>query len=53
MYFYVVGRSTTCTIVPADHFGAIPGVPVGTSWKYRIQVIMLLMLNFTENFIIA
>lgn len=31
------GRTTTCTIVPPDHFGAIPGVPVGTCWKYRIQ----------------
>jgi E3 ubiquitin-protein ligase UHRF1 len=31
-----VGRSKICTIVPSNHFGAIPGVPVGTMWKYRL-----------------
>ncbi|XP_062510114.1 E3 ubiquitin-protein ligase UHRF1-like isoform X2 [Corticium candelabrum] len=31
-----VGRSKVCTIVPSNHFGAIPGVPVGTMWKYRV-----------------
>uniref|UniRef100_A0A2P2I2V5 RING-type E3 ubiquitin transferase n=2 Tax=Hirondellea gigas TaxID=1518452 RepID=A0A2P2I2V5_9CRUS len=31
------GRSKQCTIVPSDHFGAVPGVEVGTCWIYRIQ----------------
>ncbi|XP_073438122.1 E3 ubiquitin-protein ligase UHRF1-like [Dendrobates tinctorius] len=33
-----VGRSRVCTIVPSDHYGKIPGVPVGTMWKFRVQV---------------
>ncbi|XP_050995805.1 E3 ubiquitin-protein ligase UHRF1 [Acomys russatus] len=33
-----VGRTTECTIVPANHFGPIPGVPVGTMWRFRVQV---------------
>ncbi|KAL4236714.1 ubiquitin-like with PHD and RING finger domains 2 [Mactra antiquata] len=33
-----VGRQKTCTVVPANHFGPIPGVEVGTMWKYRVQV---------------
>ena len=33
-----VGRTKVCTIVPSNHFGAIPGVPVGTLWKFRVQV---------------
>nr|NP_001071846.1 UHRF2 protein [Ciona intestinalis]BAE06743.1 Ci-UHRF2 [Ciona intestinalis] len=33
-----VGRSKICTIVPSNHFGAIPGVPVGSLWKFRVQV---------------
>jgi hypothetical protein len=32
------GRSKTCTKVPSNHFGPIPGVDVGMCWKYRIQV---------------
>ncbi|KAG8253591.1 ubiquitin-like with PHD and RING finger domains 2 [Homalodisca vitripennis] len=32
-----VGRTKVCTIVPFDHFGPIPGVEVGTLWKFRIQ----------------
>lgn len=32
-----VGRTRECTIVPSNHYGPIPGVPVGTSWKYRVQ----------------
>lgn len=31
------GRSKVCTIVPPNHFGPIPGVPVGSCWKYRLQ----------------
>ncbi|KAK6636479.1 hypothetical protein RUM43_010140 [Polyplax serrata] len=31
-------RTTTNTIVPATHFGSIPGVEVGTTWRYRMQV---------------
>nr|CAB3267500.1 UHRF2 protein [Phallusia mammillata] len=33
-----VGRSKICTIVPSNHVGPIPGVPVGTLWKFRVQV---------------
>ena len=32
------GRSKTCTKVPPNHFGPIPGVEVGMCWKYRIQI---------------
>ncbi|CAG8441835.1 9445_t:CDS:1 [Acaulospora morrowiae] len=32
-----VGLSKRCEIVGPDHFGAIPGIPVGSSWKYRIS----------------
>lgn len=32
-----VGRTKVCTIVPPNHFGPIPGVPVGSCWKYRVQ----------------
>ncbi|KAJ2796302.1 hypothetical protein H4R20_005577 [Coemansia guatemalensis] len=32
------GTTKTCTIVPKDHAGSIPGVHVGQSWKYRIHV---------------
>ncbi|XP_071952260.1 E3 ubiquitin-protein ligase UHRF1-like [Antedon mediterranea] len=33
-----VGRSKICTIVPPNHFGEIPGIHVGTQWKFRVQV---------------
>ncbi|XP_076009168.1 E3 ubiquitin-protein ligase UHRF1 [Genypterus blacodes] len=33
-----VGRTKQCTIVPSNHHGPIPGVPVGSLWKYRVQV---------------
>ncbi|XP_018413106.1 PREDICTED: E3 ubiquitin-protein ligase UHRF1-like isoform X2 [Nanorana parkeri] len=33
-----VGRSRQCTIVQSNHYGPIPGVPVGTMWKFRVQV---------------
>ncbi|KAJ1734854.1 hypothetical protein LPJ61_000860 [Coemansia biformis] len=33
-----VGTTKTCTIVPKDHVGGIPGVHVGQSWRYRIHV---------------
>ena len=33
-----VGRTKVCTIVPSNHFGPIPGVHVGTLWKFRVQV---------------
>lgn len=32
------GRSKICTIVPQNHVGPVPGVPVGSLWKYRLQV---------------
>ncbi|KAJ2140515.1 hypothetical protein IW136_002567 [Coemansia sp. RSA 678] len=31
-------KTKTCTIVPKDHIGSIPGVHVGQSWKFRIHV---------------
>ncbi|XP_064424557.1 E3 ubiquitin-protein ligase UHRF1 [Latimeria chalumnae] len=33
-----VGRTKECTIVPSNHYGPVPGVPVGTMWKFRVQV---------------
>ncbi|KAJ8278338.1 hypothetical protein GJAV_G00086540 [Gymnothorax javanicus] len=33
-----VGRTKQCTIVPSNHHGPIPGIPVGTQWKFRVQV---------------
>ncbi|KAM6963306.1 LOW QUALITY PROTEIN: E3 ubiquitin-protein ligase UHRF1 [Aplochiton taeniatus] len=33
-----VGRTKQCTIVPSNHHGRIPGVPVGALWKFRVQV---------------
>lgn len=32
------GRGKECTIVPSNHFGPIPGVDVGTTWRFRFQV---------------
>jgi len=34
-----VGRTKQCTLVPPNHFGPIPGVEVGSQWKFRVQVI--------------
>ncbi|XP_056018667.1 E3 ubiquitin-protein ligase UHRF1-like isoform X2 [Ostrea edulis] len=33
-----VGRQRICNVVPPNHFGPIPGVEVGTLWKFRVQV---------------
>lgn len=33
-----VGNTNKCTIVPKNHVGSIPGVEVGTCWKFRNQV---------------
>ncbi|MEE6459154.1 hypothetical protein FKM82_000556 [Ascaphus truei] len=33
-----VGRTKECTIVPSNHYGPVPGVPVGAAWKFRVQV---------------
>ncbi|KAK3914118.1 E3 ubiquitin-protein ligase UHRF1 [Frankliniella fusca] len=30
------GRTKECTIVPPNHFGPIPGIDVGTCWKFRL-----------------
>lgn len=35
--FACAGRQKVCTIVPQNHFGPIPGVEVGTLWKFRLQ----------------
>ena len=32
------GRQKTCSVVPSNHFGPIPGVEVGQSWKFRVGV---------------
>lgn len=36
--FACAGRQKVCTIVPQNHFGPVPGVEVGTQWKFRLQV---------------
>jgi len=36
-----VGRTKQCTIVPSNHYGPVPGVPVGSQWKFRVQVSQL------------
>ena len=36
--FACAGRQKICTLVPNNHFGPIPGVEVGTMWKFRVQV---------------
>ncbi|KAF9344554.1 ubiquitin-like with PHD and RING finger domains 2, partial [Mortierella sp. AD094] len=33
-----VGLSKKCTVVDLKHVGPIPGVPVGSSWRFRINV---------------
>ncbi|KYQ46504.1 E3 ubiquitin-protein ligase UHRF1 [Trachymyrmex zeteki] len=33
-----VRRQKVCYMVPSNHSGPIPGVDVGTTWKFRIQV---------------
>lgn len=38
-----VGRTKECTIVPKDHYGPIPGVEVGTCWKFRFQVSLIVV----------
>ena len=32
-----VGKTKECTIVGKDHVGPVPGVEVGTCWRYRTQ----------------
>ncbi|CAL8393448.1 unnamed protein product [Boreogadus saida] len=32
------GRTKQCTIVPSNHYGPVPCVPVGSQWKFRVQV---------------
>eukprot|EP00795_Rhopilema_esculentum_P000042 gene42-9646_t len=32
-----VGRTKICTLVPSNHFGPVPGVPVGSAWRFRVQ----------------
>lgn len=41
-----VGRTQVCTIVPANHFGPVPGIEVGTCWKFRIQVFYIIYKDF-------
>lgn len=36
------GRTRECTIVQMDHYGPVPGVEVGTCWKFRMQVSVFL-----------
>lgn len=43
-----VGRTKECTIVPSNHYGPIPGVPVGTTWKFRVQVSFFLFFLLRE-----
>lgn len=46
-----VGRTKQCTIVPPNHFGAIPGVEVGSMWKFRVQVREHLIAKKSEHFL--
>lgn len=39
--FACAGRQKVCTIVPQNHFGPVPGVEVGTLWKFRLQVTLV------------
>eukprot|EP00092_Neocalanus_flemingeri_P024497 GFUD01026565.1.p1 GENE.GFUD01026565.1~~GFUD01026565.1.p1 ORF type:complete len:605 (+),score=218.89 GFUD01026565.1:105-1919(+) len=36
--FATVGRSKECKIVEKNHFGPIPGVEVGMTWMFRVQI---------------
>ena len=36
--FATVGRTKVCSKVDKDHFGPIPGVEVGMSWLFRVQI---------------
>lgn len=47
-----VGRTKECTIVPSNHYGPIPGVPVGTTWKFRVQVSTVNNHPLSRNFIV-
>ena len=44
------GRGKECTIVPSNHFGPIPGVDVGTMWRFRFQVFFfcLFLIQFRD-----
>lgn len=44
-----VGRTKQCTIVPSNHYGPVPGVPVGTLWKFRVQVSWLCISQTTYS----
>lgn len=46
-----VGRTKVCTIVPSNHFGPIPGVHVGTLWKFRVQVSVT--INSIDHYVIS
>lgn len=43
-----VGRTKKCNIVPLHHFGPIPGVEVGSSWLFRVQVRLLKLIIITR-----
>ncbi|XP_065220177.1 E3 ubiquitin-protein ligase UHRF1-like [Planococcus citri] len=30
-------QANVCTIVPANHFGPLPNIPVGSCWEYRLK----------------
>ena len=45
-----VGRTKQCTLVPPNHFGPIPGVEVGSQWKFRVQVITVGVFVYVSNF---
>ena len=42
-----VGRTKKCNIVPSNHYGPIPGIEVGTLWKFRVQVSVCACLSVT------
>ena len=48
-----VGRTSICTIVPPNHFGPVPGVPVGSLWKFRVQVIIQGLFHYCQPFAVS
>ena len=47
-----VGRTKKCNIVPSNHFGPIPGVEVGTTWLFRVQVSRKKIFSIFSNILI-
>lgn len=44
------GRKTVYNKVPDNHFGPIPGIPVGTCWKKRSEVSATTCSSFLREY---